>query len=239
MRLIWLIINIVVWSAVGSILVLIVGLFDRSGRAIHVIVRLWARLQLWAAGVPYTISGTEILDPGKAYIFAGNHESAFDIPLCFAAIPNHLVSLAKIELKRIPVFGWAMLMAGHIFVDRKNRERAIKSMEKARWSIERNPRSILIYPEGTRSLDGEIHNFKKGAAVLGMTLGIPIVPMAMCGTSAVVRKNSWDLRPQPIELRLGQPIETNSYNYDQRNQLTRELQQAVIKLKSEWQAEQS
>ena len=239
MRLVWLIINIIVWTAICSTLVLIVGIFDRRGRAIYFIARLWARLLLWAAGVPYKISGTEKLDPGKAYIFAGNHESAFDIPLCFAAIPIHLVSLAKIELKRIPIFGWAMMMAGHIFVDRKNRERAIKSMEKARRSIERNPRSILIYPEGTRSLDGEIHDFKKGAAVLGMTLGIPIVPMAMCGTGAVVRKNSWDLRPQPIELRLGQPIETNNYNYDQRNQLTRELQQAVIKLKGEWQAEQS
>lgn len=239
MRLVWLIINIVLWTIILSILAIVVGLVDWSGRGVRWVARIWSQILLAAAGVRYTLIGAELLDRDKHYIFAGNHESAFDISLCFAAIPHHIVSIAKIELRRIPVFGWAIFMAGHIFVDRKNRESAVKSMAKARRSIERNPRSILIFPEGTRSLDGEIHEFKKGAAVLGLTLGLPIVPMAMCGTSDVIRKHSWTLRPRPIELRLGQPIEVAGLEYKDRHRLTIELREQVIKLKREWQAEQA
>ncbi len=239
MRLYWLILNLIVWTIIHSSLAILVGLVDWSGRGVRWIARSWSRILLSAAGVPYTLKGIEYLDRKQQYIFAGNHESAFDIPLCFAAIPHHIVSLAKIELKRIPVFGWAMYLAGHIFVDRRNRERAIKSMEKAHLSIKRNPRSILVYPEGTRSLDGEIHDFKKGAAVIGISIGLPIIPMAMCGTGAVIRKHSWDLQPQPVELRLGRPIETEGLEYKDRNRLTKELRDRVVELKHEWLAEQA
>ncbi len=238
MRLLWVIINVAIWTTICGLLAILVGLVDRCGRGVRWVARLWARLILAASGVSYTITGHENLDCKKPYIFAGNHESAFDILLSFAAIPQHIVSIAKIELRRIPVLGWAMIMAGHIFVDRKNHERALESMEKAKESIRKNPRSILIFPEGTRSLDGEIHEFKKGAAVLGITMGIPIVPMAMCGTGEVVRKNSWKLNPQPVELRLGQPIDATQYKYAERSQLNSDLRAAVVDLRQKWQEEQ-
>ncbi len=237
MRLAWIIFVIVTWTIIISLSSLIVGLFEWRGRAIRWLARQWAIVILWASGVNYSITGHENLDPKKPYVFAGNHESAFDILLCFAAIPQHIVSIAKIELRRIPLFGWAMSMAGHIFVDRKNRERAMRSMSTAKRSIEKNPRSILIFPEGTRSLDGEIHSFKKGAAVLGITLGIPIVPMAMCGTGDVIRKHSWKINSQPIELRLGVPIDASNYRYEQRNELNDELRSTVIGLRTAWQEE--
>ncbi len=239
MRLVWLLINVFVWTLIAATSAVITGLFDWSGRGIRWIARMWSRILMMVAGVPYKLTGTENLEPGQEYIFAGNHESAFDIPLCFAAIPNHIVAVAKIELKRIPIFGWAMFLAGHVFVDRRNRERAIASMEKAHKSFLRYPRSILIYPEGTRSLDGEIHRFKKGAAVLGLSLKLPIVPMAMCGTGDVVRKHSWKLRPQEVELRLGKPIPTAELEYSDRNQLTIELQEKVTQLKKDWLAEKA
>lgn len=239
MRLAWVLFNVVLWTTVCGLSVILVGLVEWRGRAIREIARIWAKLILLTAGVPYRLIGADRLDRNRHYVFAGNHESEFDIPLCFAAIPQHIVALAKIELRKIPVLGWAMLMAGHIFVDRKNHQRALAALEKTRKSLVRNPRSILIYPEGTRSLDGEIHQFKKGGIVLALSLGMPIVPMAMCGTGEVIRKDSWKIHPCLVELRLGEPIETAGLNYEDREELTRRVRTSVLDLKAEWRAEQA
>ncbi len=238
MRLVWVILNVVFWTGLAGILAIIVGLIDRSGRAIWWIARGWSWILLKISGVPYRLTGREYLQEGQEYVFAANHESAYDIPLCFVAIPRLIVPIAKVELKRIPVFGWAMVMARHIFVDRGNHNRALESLERTKQSLIKNPRSILVYPEGTRSLDGRIHRFKKGGVVLAIKLGIPIVPVAVCGTSQVITKHSWTIRPRLIELRLGEPFVTEELSYDDRNRVTEELQARVEALKTEWAAEE-
>lgn len=238
MRTAWVLVNIVLWTIIIGTSCLIVGLFEWRGRLIFKLAKLWSRIILLAAGVKYTVRGLEHLDRRQTYIFASNHESAFDIPLAFAAIPHQLAPIAKIELRKIPLFGWAMIMARHIFVDRHNREKALNSMQKARASLQRNPRSILLFPEGTRSLDGQIHAFKKGGLVLGIELQMPVVPMAMCGTAAVITKHSWNLTPRPVELRLGAPIDTGSYTYATRNDFVQRVREEVIRLKQSWQQDQ-
>jgi len=152
--------------------------------------------------------------------------------LVFAGLPFHVVAISKIELKWIPIFGWAMMAGGHFFVDRRNYTRALKSLEKAKLSMAKNPRSVIIYPEGTRSLDGKVKPFKKGGLVMAMQMGIPVVPIALCGTGNVLKKKGFTLNRQAIELRIGNPIETQNLDTDNRNQFVEDVRQEVIALKA-------
>ena len=163
------------------------------------------------------------------YFFAANHESEFDIPLVFAGIKLQMVAVSKIELKNIPFLGWAMQAAGHIFVDRRNHSRALKSMNKAKRSMSKNPRSVIIFPEGTRSKNGEILPFKKGGLVLAMSLGMEVVPLGIIGTRSLL-KNKFSSHDDTLKLKIGKPIKTTSLNYDDRNNLAENVRNEVVEL---------
>ena len=184
--------------------------------------------------ISYSVHGLENLKKDANYVFASNHESALDILLVFAGLPYHIVFISKIELKRVPLFGLAMIAGGHFFVDRRNHKKSIESLNKAKDSMKKNPRSIILYPEGTRSIDGSIQPFKKGGLVMAMNLDVPVVPIAMCGTREAMNKNALSLRKNPLELRIGKPIETFNIEFENRNELANEVRNAIIELKSEW-----
>ena len=128
------------------------------------------------------------------------------MPLAFAGLPYWLISIAKIELKSVFILGWVMETAGHIFVDRKRSENAIASLEKSKKSLINNPRSILLFPEGTRTMDGELGFFKRGGLMLSMDTEIPIVPIGLVGTFEMLKKGTWSFKNQPLEIRIGNPI---------------------------------
>jgi 1-acyl-sn-glycerol-3-phosphate acyltransferase len=216
---------------------LIATLVDWRGRIISRIPRLWSKILLRVAGVPYSVKGVENLEKGNNYFFAGNHESAFDILLAFAGIPFQLVSIAKKELKWIPFLGWAMQAAGHIFVDRQQHSKAVNSLEEARKSLLKKPRSILLFPEGTRSLDGKVHTFKKGGLILAIQTDIPVVPIAFCGTSRVAVKHSWKFNPTTIRLQIGKPIPTVDITIEDRNEFVARVQSDVLSMKERWNKE--
>lgn len=227
------------WTLVLATVGIVLSLFEWRGKIIGYIGRIWSKLLLWAGGIRYQVKGLEHLDRRRQYVFAGNHESAFDIPLAFAALPFQLVPVAKKELRKIPFFGWGMIMARHIFIDRQNHKKAMESLVKARRSLRRNPRSLLLFPEGTRSVDGEVHRFKKGGLGLALDLGLPVVPMAVCGTARVAGKGSWRLTPAPVELRIGVPIETASLKHLRKRDFAEQVRQEVIRLKAAWDKESS
>ena len=127
-----------------------------------------------------------------------------------------------------------MIAGGHFFVDRSNHKKSMESLDKAKDSMKKTPRSIILYPEGTRSIDGSIQSFKKGGLVMAMNMGVPVVPIAMCGTSEAMPRNGLKLSKNPLELRIGTPIETLEIKYEERNELVDEVRDSVIKLKSEW-----
>lgn len=233
MRTIWVIINMIVWTVILAGGGLILSIFEWKGKILGQVAHLWSKLILWSAGIKYEVVGLENLDSEQNYVFTGNHESAFDIPLAFAGIKHHMVSISKIGLKWIPIFGWAMQAAKHIFVDRKNHSKALKSLEKAVVSLKNNPRSIMLFPEGTRSKDGKIHKFKKGGLLLGIEAQIPIVPMALCGTGDVALKGELKLKSKEIELRIGKPINTIGMTYKDRNSLTDKVYKEIVSLKSD------
>ena len=234
MRIVWVILNLIFWTILLAGGGTILSIFEWRGKILGRVAHIWSKLILASAGVKYSVKGLDQLDLNLNYIFVGNHESAFDIPLAWAGIKHHLVSISKIELKWIPIFGWAMQAAKHIFVDRSNRLKAIKSLQNAAESIKKNPRSVMLFPEGTRSKDGKIHQFKKGGLLLAIESQLPVVPMALCGTNDVLVAGTWKLRPIPIELHIGKPIETKRMTFDDRNILTDKVFNEVVRLKSEW-----
>jgi 1-acyl-sn-glycerol-3-phosphate acyltransferase len=234
MKTAWVILNLIFWTILLAGGGLILSIFEWKGKILGHVAHIWSKLILASAGVKYSVKGLDQLDQNLNYIFVGNHESAFDIPLAWAGIKHHLVSVSKIELKWIPIFGWAMQAAKHIFVDRSNRLKAIKSLQNAAESIKKNPRSVMLFPEGTRSKDGKIHQFKKGGLLLAIKAQLPVVPMALCGTRDVAVKGARHLIPTPIELRIGKPIDTKGMTFDDRNILTEKVFKEVVRLKSEW-----
>jgi 1-acyl-sn-glycerol-3-phosphate acyltransferase len=234
MRTIWVVFNLVFWTILLSTTGLILSIFEWKGKIFGKIAHIWSKLILSSANVKYSVYGLDHLDLKQNYVFAGNHESPFDIPLAFAGIKHHIISISKIEYKWIPIFGWAMQAAKHIFIDRHNHAKALESLNKAALSLKRNPRSILLFPEGTRSTDGKIHKFKKGGLLLAIETKFPVVPMALCGTSDVAVKGARKLKSASIELRIGKPIDTKGMSFDDRNILTEKVFKEVIRLKSEW-----
>lgn len=199
--------------------------------------RQWSKIILYVSGIKYNVQGLDNLDTNQQYVFLSNHESALDIQLVFAALPYQLVFLSKVELKRIPFMGWAMMMGRHIFVDRKNHKAALASMDFAKDSLKKYPRSIMIFPEGTRSLDGQMKPFKRGGTVLAIETGLPVVPVAICGTFDVIKKGSFNIYPKTIGLVIGHPVSTTGLSIEDRNTVTDTLRQQVVNLKSMWSQE--
>lgn len=138
-------------------------------------------------------------------IFYANHRSHFDIPVMMYSIPRPLYFLAKKELKSIPFLGWGMAAIGMVFIDRKDRSAAIKSMEKAGNQI-RNGKSIVTFPEGTRSTSRELLTFKKGAFHLAKSQNIPLIPVAISGTDKILPKHG-KLKSGKVVISVGKPIE--------------------------------
>lgn len=231
-RSIWILINFFLWTLIWASIGIIFSLFDWSGKPIAWVGKKWSKILLAVSGISYSVHGLDKLDPEQQYVFISNHESAFDILLVFAVLPYQLVFMSKTELRKIPFMGWAMVMGKHIFVDRKNHIAALNSIEEAKESLKKYPRSIMIFPEGTRSLDGNMKPFKKGGVILGIQANLSLVPMAICGTFEVVKKGSLFIEPKPIQLIIGSPIDTREYSYDDRNRVTEILRKQVVNLKS-------
>ncbi len=139
--------------------IIIAGLFDKEKYYTGKLIKIWARWVVWSTGIQYEIDGLDNLNLDKQYIFMSNHESALDIVLGVAAIPFNIVFLAKKELFRVPIFGWAMEAAGMIKIDRQNPEIARKSVSEAVETLIQSSFSTLIYPEGTRSNGERIASF--------------------------------------------------------------------------------
>src|SRR5437899_4345843 len=174
------------------------SLFDRRGYFAHRCARAWSRLILKTTGVRVTIEGLDRVEPGRTYIFVSNHQSIYDIPVIFASLPYQLRIIAKESLARFPVLGWHLKRGGHLFVDRRNPDRAGLLN---RWrALVSEGLSLLIFAEGTRSWEGRVARFKAGSFLLAMEAGLPIVPLAVVGTRQVMPKGR--LRTEPADVRL-------------------------------------
>ena len=228
MRYIWIIFNAAIWTSFFGLLGIFASIFESNkGKTLGHCARLWGKFILFFTGVRYSVKGLDNLDPKGPYIFACNHASGYDIPLAFAGLPYWLISIAKIELKSVFILGWVMKTAGHIFVDRKRSENAIASLENSKESLIKNPRSILLFPEGTRTMNGKLGLFKRGGLMLSVDTGIPIVPVGIVGTFEMLKKGTWSFKNQPLEIRIGNPIHPKTFSNDSKNSLAKYVKSQV------------
>ncbi len=194
--------------------------------------RLWAPMHWRIGGSRMFVEPLPPLDWSKPYIFLMNHQSAMDIPCAFAALPVNIRFVAKHVLKYVPFLGWYMAMTGMIFINRSNHREAVKSLQRAGERI-RSGKSILAFPEGTRSRDGLIHPFKKGPFVLAIEAQVPIVPVAIEGSFQNLPRGGIGLRKHDIRVKVGMPIETKGLKPADREALLRQVRDAIIQLNRE------
>jgi 1-acyl-sn-glycerol-3-phosphate acyltransferase len=167
----------------------------------------WSSALVAHAGMKLAIEGREKVDWSHPYIVMSNHQSLYDIPVLFQAVPTTMRMVAKKELFRVPVWGRAMRAAGIIEIDRQDRKKAIASLSSAGDALKRGV-SIWISPEGTRSLDGRLLPFKKGGFVMAMETKAPILPIAVDGTRHILEKHTKDVKKgQTVAVTFGAPID--------------------------------
>jgi len=214
----------------------IFSLFSNAENNIHKTANLWAKILLLIFNTKVQIIGRENILRGKPQIFMANHQSDFDILIVLAHIPGQFRWLVKKELFNIPVFGAAMKSAGYIEIDRNNREGAMQSLDQAALCI-REGKSIMAFPEGTRSRFGEIKPFKQGTFYLAIKSGVPIVPISIIGSGEIMPKRSLNIKPGKIKLVIGKPIDVKNITLENRRELITIVRETIIKNYDSWRAE--
>lgn len=205
-----------VWMVVVTVLaILLAAPFLGRRRAFFTIGPLYARGVGWFCDIPLTLTGwdriPETIRAGRQpVIFMSNHESQMDPPILIAALPLPAVYIAKQELKYLPFIGWAAWAAGVIFIDRRDRERALGSIHAAALQI-RAGKSVVIFPEGTRSRTGQLLPFKKGGFALALDAGVPIIPIATVGGFQVLPRGTLKFRPGRYRVIVGEPVDPASH----------------------------
>ena len=222
------------WTISFGVAVILFSPFDyKKGRILGFIVKYWAKTIFKTMNINVRVIGLDKLDRNADYIFAPNHASSLDIPLILGFLPFWIVPISKIELKWIPFLGWAMQAAGHVFVDRRDHEKAMLSIAKIKNSLLKNPRSILIFPEGSRTNDGRVNQFKTGGLSIGISTKISIVPVAIEGTFESLSKHSKKFVNKLLTINIGSPVDTRKYSLDDRKDLAIIVNSEVKKLKNE------
>ena len=222
------------WTILFGVAVILFSPFDyKKGRILGFIVKYWAKTIFKTMNINVRVIGLDKLDRNADYIFAPNHASSLDIPLILGFLPFWIVPISKIELKWIPFLGWAMQAAGHVFVDRRDHEKAMLSIAKIKNSLLKNPRSILIFPEGSRTNDGKVNQFKTGGLSIGISTKISIVPVAIEGTFESLSKHSKKFVNKLLTINIGSPVDTRKYSLDDRKDLALIINSEVKKLKNE------
>ena len=163
---------------------------------------------------------------------AANHESFCDILVLLATLPMQVRFLAKRSVFRVPVLGWSIAAAGFVPVDRGDRSRGAATVEAGLRKLA-GGRSLVIFPEETRTRDGELLPFKRGAAHLALKSGLPILPAGVAGTFRILPRDSWEIRPGPVVVSIGEPIEVAGRDVRERDAVTEEIRKAVLVLRDE------
>jgi 1-acyl-sn-glycerol-3-phosphate acyltransferase len=200
--------TIIVITIFFASLAIVASILDRSGKVYHFLGKIWANLLLWIAGVKVEVIGLENINSDENYVYVANHCSGFDIPVVMASIPGQLRIVFKKELTKIPLFGWQLRTGPYILIDRENPSKAMESLEIAKKKIEKGA-SVLLFAEGTRSKDGNIQPFKRGAFTLATRSGKKIIPLTIKGTFNILPKKKFRIRPGIVKLFIDSPIEHN------------------------------
>jgi 1-acyl-sn-glycerol-3-phosphate acyltransferase len=220
---------IVVITVPATLLTILIGLFEPHGKHVYGISRCWTWAILRLGKISINVMGLDQIDPRQAYVFVANHQSNIDIPVLIQSLMAHQLRwIAKKELLWIPLFGWALWASKHIPLDRADSRSAMKSLRTARERI-RAGISVVVFPEGTRSRDGTLLQFKKGGVLLALQTGTPIVPVTINGSRKVLPVGAWCLRPGTIEVIIGKPLAVAGFRPSNLRKLSAQVREAVEK----------
>jgi 1-acyl-sn-glycerol-3-phosphate acyltransferase len=186
---------------------LVVSFFDPTGERQQNIARLWSRMILWTVDAKVQVEGLDKIDIKKPQVYVVNHLSAFDIPVLYTHLPFQFRILAKKELFRYPFMGWHLSRSGQIPVVLENPKASVRSLNLAVAAI-RKGNSLVIFPEGGRSPNGQLQSFMGGAFYAAVKAQVDVVPIVLVGTYEMLKMNSYHIKPGPIQMVVGSPIST-------------------------------
>jgi len=186
---------------------LVVSLFDPTGERQQNVARLWSRMILWTVGAKVQVEGLDRIDISKPQVYVVNHLSAFDIPVLYTHLPFQFRILAKKELFRYPFMGWHLRRSGQIPVVLENPKASVRSLNLAVAAI-RKGNSLVIFPEGGRSPNGQLQSFMGGAFYAAVKAQVDVVPIVLVGTYEMLKMNSFHIKPGPVQMVVGSPIPT-------------------------------
>ena len=188
---------------------------------------IWGRLFCYLAFIRVKINGKENVSPKKSYIFVANHQSIYDIFVVYGWLNNRFKWLMKNTLRKIPLVGLACEKAGHIFIDRSHPLKAQKSIKKAEEKM-KNGASLVIFPEGSRTKDGNVNRFKRGAFKIAEDLKLPLVPITIDGAYNVMPYNSFYIRSGKIVVTIHQSIDCKQLTSENMEEYITKAREAVI-----------
>ena len=213
-----------VYTIVLGVLSIGSSVFGGRGDFGHLCARTWSWLILATTGVNVDVHGQDLLAPHETYVFTANHQSIYDIPIIFWSLPFQLRIIAKESLGRFPMLGWHLRRTGHVLVDRS---RPGTEVFRRVTSIMRLGLSLIVFPEGTRSIDGSLQEFKRAIFVLAIEAGMPVVPLTVNGSRHVMRRGRLMTRPGHVTVTVHRPIMTKGLSRSQAAELAERVQHIV------------
>ncbi len=185
--------------------------FWKNAEFVHKVQQFWSRSFFWLMFLPVSVDGQEHIVPGQSYVFVANHQSMFDVWLVYGWLPVIFKWLMKAELRKVPFVGTGCKAAGHIFIDRRNTKAAMESLKEVEKQLV-NGVCTVIFPEGTRSLNGEVGRFKRGAFQIAWDLGLPVIPLSLDGCYEVLPKGKPFVYRAPVHMHIGEPIDLKQFS---------------------------
>jgi 1-acyl-sn-glycerol-3-phosphate acyltransferase len=220
------------YVAIAAPIGMVLAIAFRWKSLLYVLGHWGVSIGAWLAGIRTRVTGRENVPAGRPVVFCCNHQSNIDPPILFRALHPRLHVLFKRELTKLPLLGRAFQIGGFVPIDRRNRDQAMAAIDEAAESLKRG-NSFLTFPEGTRSRTGALLPFKRGPILMALKAQVPIVPVAIQGATASMRKGSLIVRPTTVTVRIGKPVETRGMDIDDREELAHTVRARVEELLAE------
>lgn len=220
--------SLILNTLVLSLTIILLSPLDRTGNLVHYIGKFWSMLNLYLPGAKVTLRGKEKIEKGRAYIIMSNHQSLLDPWVLIAKLPLQLRWIIRAGVKKMPVFGYALERMGHVYVDRRKRKGTAASLEMAVQKLKEGS-SVVVFPEGTRSKDGQLLKFQRGGAMIAIKSGAPILPVTINGSRFVLPKGTLALMPSKIEVIVGDAIDPGIFDEAKKDELMAVVKSAIAK----------
>ena len=201
-------------------------LIARNPHLLYVLARFGIRTAGWIAGIRIVVQGRENILPGKNYVFLSNHQGNSDGPVLSHVIPRDCRALVKQEMMQLPILSLVLKQAQFVPIERLNPKKAQMGIELGAKRLKEG-KSFFAFPEGTRSRDGQLGDFKKGVFIMAIKAGVPILPVTILGSNAIQRPKQYGINPGTIRVVFHDPISTERMDLEDRNRLIQRTREAI------------